>query len=206
MNRAHWDEKYLTKDLASPAEPNKWIEAEASGLTPGRALDLGCGQGRNAIWLAGLGWQVTAVDFSAVALGNAVRYVEGLPDGRASRIEWIDADITEFVPDDASADLVLLSYVHLPAAQRHVVVSHAAAALAPGGTLLVIGHDASNIEHGHGGPQDPSVLYTAEDIVMDLATSGATVRVEKSGELLREVDGADRPAVDVIVRAVSLGE
>jgi SAM-dependent methyltransferase len=206
VDSTQWDEKYLTQDLVGPDRPNFWIEAEAADLTPGRALDLGCGQGRNAIWLAGLGWRVTAVDFSSVALGHAIRFVDSLPDERAGLIEWVDADLTQFVPEEQSADLVLLSYIHLPPAERHLLVSHAAAALAPGGTLLVIGHDSSNIEHGHGGPQDPLVLFTAEDIVRDLATAGSTVRVEKSGQVRRDVEGADRQAIDAVVRAISLGE
>jgi len=92
------------------------------------------------------------------------------------------------------------------ATQRHYIVGRAVAALAPGGTLLVVGHDTTNIADGVGGPQDSSVLFTPDDIVADLATSGLTLRIEKAERVLRPVEGADRPAIDALVRAVALGE
>jgi hypothetical protein len=86
------------------------------------------------------------------------------------------------------------------------VLRHAVESLAPGGLLLVVGHDTTNLSDGVGGPQEASVLFTPEDIVADLATSGTTVRVEKAERVLRPVQGEPRPAIDALVRAIALGE
>ncbi len=206
MQRTDWDARYSSADLVWSAEPNRWVEAELSDAAPGMALDLAAGEARNAIWLAGLGWTVTAADFSHVALSKGRRLAESFDDDRASRIRWLDVDLTDYTPEPGRYDLVLIVYLHVVATQRHYIVGRAVAALAPGGTLLVVGHDTTNIADGVGGPQDSSVLFTPDDIVADLATSGLTLRIEKAERVLRPVEGADRPAIDALVRAVALGE
>jgi SAM-dependent methyltransferase len=206
VKRTEWDARYSSAELVWSAEPNRWVENEVAGLAPGRALDLAAGEARNSIWLAGLGWTVTAVDFSAVALTKGRQIAESLPDGRAQRITWVDADLLSYVPEPSSYDLVMVVYLHVPAEQRHLVLRRAVEALSPGGVLLVVGHDTTNIAEGTGGPQEPSVLFTPDDVVADLATSGTTVRVEKAERVLRPVEGQPRPAIDALVRAVALGE
>lgn len=188
-----WDERYRAAGTVWGAAPNRWVEQELADLPPGRALDLACGEGRNALWLAGRGWQVTAVDFSAVALekGKAAD-----PDGT---ITWVRADATTYRAEQP-VDLALLCYLQLPAPDRREAMRCAAAALAPGGTLLAIGHDSRNIADGTGGPQDPAVLYTATDLAADL--DGTGLQVTKAEEALRPVDGAERPAIDALLRAV----
>jgi SAM-dependent methyltransferase len=163
-----------------------------TGAQPGRALDLACGEGRNALWLAAQGWQVTAVDFSTVAIAKAREL-----DTHAV-VEWVAADATSYT-SATPVDLALLCYLQLPAAQRRAAVRAAAAALAPNGVLLVIAHDSRNLVDGTGGPQDPHVLYTASDLALDL--DGTDLTIERAGEVLRPVQGADRPAIDVLVRA-----
>ena len=206
MDSAAWDARYSATELVWSAGPNRWVEAELAGLQPGRAIDLGAGEARNSIWLAGKGWTVTAADFSTVALSKGRRAAGQFDDGRTDRISWLDADLTCYVPEPGSFDLALLAYLQLPAGQRATIVRRAAAALAAGGVLLVVGHDLTNLTDGTGGPQDASVLFTPQDVVGDLATSGVTLRIEKAERLLRPVPGADRPAVDALVRAVALGE
>lgn len=206
MDSAAWDAKYEAAELLWSAGPNRWVEQELAALPPGRAIDLGAGEARNSIWLAGLGWQVTAADFSTVALSKGRRAVQRYDDGRASRISWLDVDLTGYQPEPASVELALIAYLQLPADQRRWVVQHAARALAPGGVLLVIAHDSLNLTDGTGGPQEPTVLYTPDDVVADLATCGVTLRIEKAERVRRPVEGADRPAIDALVRAVSLGE
>jgi SAM-dependent methyltransferase len=200
MDARSWDERYRTAESVWGAQPNRWVEQEVSGLTPGVALDLACGEGRNAVWLAGLGWRVLAVDFSRVGLEKGAE-LERRVLGTA-QIAWIEADATSFVAPEP-VDLALLCYLQLDAAGRRAAVRNAAAAVAPGGTLLVIGHDSRNLADGTGGPPDPRVLFTARDVEADLAGSG--LRVEKAGEVLRPVDGADRPAIDALLRAVRPG-
>ena len=156
MNAETWDERYAASELVWGAAPNRWVEQECSALPPGSALDLACGEGRNAIWLARQSWRVTAVDFSAVAIGKG-RQLEEHELAKPS-IAWVVADATTFTAAE-TVDLALLCYLQLPAGERRAAVRHAAKALAPGGVLLVIAHDSRNLTDGAGGPQDPAVLY-----------------------------------------------
>jgi len=156
VDEAAWDERYAGPDLVWGAGPNRFVTEELAALPPGRALDLGTGEGRNAIWLAGRGWRVTAVDFSAVGLARAAQ----LAKERGVTVAWEHADLTSYQPAPGGYDLVLIAYIHLPPASLAQVLRSAVAALAAGGTLLVIGHDRDNIAHGYGGPQDPDRLYT----------------------------------------------
>ena len=196
MNAEQWDERYRAAELVWGLAPNRWVERELADLAPGRALDLACGEGRNALWLAARGWQVTAVDFSPVALEKA-RTLESAA-AASHPVSWLCADATTYRPAD-TVDLALVCYLQLVAAQRRAAVTTAAAALAPGGTLLVIGHDSTNIADGTGGPQDPAVLFTAADVVADL--DGAGLVIERAEAVHRPVEGAPRPAVDALVRA-----
>ncbi|HEY8302538.1 MAG TPA: methyltransferase domain-containing protein [Jatrophihabitans sp.] len=191
MDATAWDERYRAHGLVWGGPPNRWVVEELDDAPPGRALDLACGEGRNALWLAAHGWQVTAVDFSAVAIGKA----RELDTNRL--VEWVEADATGFAPAQP-VDLALLSYLQLPADQRRRAVRGAAGALAPGGLLLVIAHDSRNLADGTGGPQDPRVLYSAPDVVADLEGTG--VVIGRAEEVLRPVAGTARPAIDVLVR------
>lgn len=189
-----WDERYRSHDTVWGLAPNRWVEQQLADLTPGRALDLACGEGRNAIWLASRGWSVMAVDFSSVAIdkGRAAAERNGVT------VDWQAADVRTFTADQP-VDLALICYLQVPPPERRTVLRAAAAALAPGGTLLVVGHDSRNLREGTGGPQDPTVLYTAADLADDLADTGLTI--ETAAELQRPVDGADRPALDALLRA-----
>ncbi|HEY2042616.1 MAG TPA: class I SAM-dependent methyltransferase [Jatrophihabitans sp.] len=209
MDSDAWDARYAASELVWSADPNRWVAAELAELRPGRALDLATGEGRNAIWLASRGWTVTAADFSKVALDKGRRIAESLDDEEGSpsgRIHWLEADVFEHVPEPGGYDLVLICYLQVPAGPRRTVVRRAAEALAPGGVLLVIGHDSTNLTDGVGGPQYPEVLFTPDDIVADLAMSGTTIRIDKAERVRREVPGEARPAIDALVRAVALGE
>jgi SAM-dependent methyltransferase len=192
MDASGWDERYRSADLVWGAPPNRFVAAEFANAQPGRALDLACGEGRNALWLASQGWQVTAVDFSPVAIEKAREL-----DTRAL-VDWQVADATTYRAEP-EFDLALVCYLQLEAAQRRAAIRTAAAALAPAGTLFVIGHDTRNIADGTGGPQDPRVLYTADDLTNDLAGTG--LRIEQPGEVLRPVEGAPRPAIDALLKA-----
>lgn len=195
MDPSSWDERYRAADLIWGVAPNRWVEAELADVPPGRALDLACGEGRNALWLAELGWQVVAVDFSAVALDKA-RTLAAAQPGEPT-VEWVHADATTFTA--SGMDLCLLCYLQLPADERRRAVRHAATALAPGGTLLVIAHDSTNIAEGTGGPQDPAVLYSPADVAADL--DGTGLAVDRAEAVHRPVEGAPRPAIDALLRA-----
>jgi len=191
-----WDERYRARELVWPAEPNRWVVEEVRGLTPGRALDLACGEGRNSLWLAGEGWDVTGVDFSAVALERAARLAAQRGDSVVRRVHWIQADVTTYEPQPGSQDLVVISYLHLPPPGRGQVFRRAARALRPGGHLVVVGHDLQNLTHGSGGPSDPAVLFTADDVLADvLGTSWGGAKDGQNGKDDKDdKDGAAGPA------------
>lgn len=144
MDREAWNQRYADADLVWSAEANRFLVEEVADLPPGRALDLGAGEGRNAIWLAERGWRVTAVDFSDIGLQKARR----LAEARGVEVDWTEADLRSYQPAQSAFDLVVLVYIHLPSEERRALVRRAADAVAAGGTLLVLGHDRSNIEEG----------------------------------------------------------
>ena len=164
--RAYWDERFGADRTVFGVEPNRFVAEYLAGLPPGLVLDLGAGQGRNAVWLAGQGHRVTAVDLSPVA-GDQTREAAS-PPGSTSRS--ITADLTAWHPPPARFDLVLLSYLQLVAEQRTVVHAAAVAALAPAGMLFLVAHHADNLEHGVGGPQIAEVLYTEAELADDFAS------------------------------------
>ena len=200
MDAEAWDDRYRSSELVWSAGPNQFVEAELADLPPGRAVDLAAGEGRNAIWLARRGWQVTAVDFSQVALDKGHEIAEDLA------VQWVCADVTTW-REDSSYDVSVVAYLQLPAAPRRAALRNAFAALRPGGTLLVVAHDSTNLTEGTGGPQDPDVLMTADDVLADLdGESFVVVRADRVGRAVAEPDGGSRTAYDALVRVVRSGE
>ncbi|NJP98836.1 class I SAM-dependent methyltransferase [Nonomuraea sp. FMUSA5-5] len=203
MDSDQWDLRYAAKDLVWSAGPNRWVEEVAADLPPGRALDLAAGEGRNALWLAERGWSVTAVDFSAVALERA-RSLAGQRLGeQAGRVELVKADVRDYVPEPRAFDLVVIAYLQVAQDVRRQVMRSAAGAVAAGGLLLVVAHDSDNLAHGTGGPQDPAVLYRADDVAADV--DGAGLRVVRAQARARPVEGAARDAIDAFFVAVRDG-
>lgn len=194
MEREEWDERYAGSDLLWHAEPNQFVVEELEDLAPGTALDVACGEGRNAIWLAEKGWRATGVDFSAVALAKARRMAEE----RGVAVEWIEADLRAWEPT-TRFDLVIAMYLHLPESTRRRTFTAAARAVAAGGTILVVGHDRENLTSGTGGPQDESVLFTAPEVVEILEGVGGFT-VQRAEQVRRHVETFD--AIDALVRAV----
>jgi SAM-dependent methyltransferase len=192
VERDDWNARHGEAGPLFGVEPNRFLVAEVAGLAPGRALDLACGAGRNAVWLAEQGWTVTGVDFADVALQNA----RGLAAARGVEVEWLVADLREWVPPALAFELVAVLYLQLPEEERDLIVRRAAAAVAGGGTILVVGHHSANLADGSGGPKDPRVLFTAEEVVADLDG----FEIEKAERALRSVEG-ERDAIDALVRA-----
>jgi SAM-dependent methyltransferase len=199
VDSRRWDERHAGTEFECTTRPNQCVTAELADLPPGRALDLAAGEGRNSVWLAERGWRVTAVDFSRVGLAKGRRLATARGVGDAP-IEWILADLCDYEPDQGCFDLVLITYFHAGADLRAAVLARAAAALAPGGSLLVVGYDLTNLAAGVGGPQYPEVLYTPESITAEV--SG--LRVLRAGRVQRTVDrdGVSGTAVDTLVLAV----
>ena len=199
--RARWDERYDAKELVWSAGPNERFATEIGGLNPGKALDVACGEGRNALWLAEQGWDVTAIDFSKVAIDKARR----LAAMRNVEVNWLCEDVSSYALPEAEFDLVSLLYMHTDAAERHEWLTNTLAAVKPGGTFIYIGHDPSNIGVGLGGPQDPQYLPDAEELVK--AMDGFSVQF--AGVIERTVASdpghaseTEGTALDTLVRVV----
>ncbi|WP_025274713.1 class I SAM-dependent methyltransferase [Haloglycomyces albus] len=148
FDRDYWEERHRSSRFADTRKPpNPHLAGETSELPPGRALDAGCGDGTEAMWLAENGWYVTAVDLSPTALDRARRRAEELPANVSHRIEWRQADLTEWTPSEASFDLVTSNFVH-PAGSPSDMYLKLARAVVPGGTLVITGHDSAE-RHSH---------------------------------------------------------
>ncbi len=198
MDRDAWNERYRAAELVWGAEPNRFVAEVLGPREPsGRALDVACGEGRNAIWLAKRGWWGTAVDYSDVAIERAreLAATEGV------EVEWICADVTVWEPDPEAFALVLVAYLQVRADARSVVLERAATALASGGELFLIVHALRNLTDGVGGPRDPSVLYDPDETAREARAAG--LRVERCEEVLRPVavDDETRDAMDVLLEA-----
>ncbi len=165
LGEAFWDERYRGQAALWSGKPNRHLVGEAAGLAPGRALDAGSGEGADAIWLAERGWRVTAVDFSAVALERAASHARQGGSDVAARIEWVREDLTVWDPGRGRYDLVTAQYLHLPSASRRALFGRLAGAVAPGGTLLVVGHHPSDLQTTIPRPQDPDRYFTSDEIV-----------------------------------------
>lgn len=198
MDAADWDRRYEGADYVWAIEPNRFVAEQVLPLTPGRALDLAAGEGRNAVWLATRGWEATAVDFSAAGLAKAER----LAADHGVAVATVVADVHAYELAAGAWDLVVLSYLQLPTEERLAVLRRAAAGVAPGGTLLVVAHDRTNLEHGYGGPQDADVLYDVDETVAAVAGAGVAdlVPVVQTvvGRLVTKDDG-EHVALDTLV-------
>jgi len=200
MDAEAWDERYATSELVWSVEPNRFVAAECADLPPGSAVDLAAGEGRNAIWLARRGWLVTAVDFSQAGLDKGRRLAGDLPDDL--EIEWVCADATTWTAE-SPYDLCVIAYLQLVADERRRAVRRGFEGLATGGTFLLVAHDTTNLTEGTGGPQDASVLMSADDVLADL--DGMDYEVVRAGRVERTVDDghggtAGATAYDCLVR------
>lgn len=191
MNSHAWDARYEEKELVWSAEPNVFLPPIVEQLEVGTALDLACGEGRNAIWLARLGWEVTGVDYSPIGIEKA-RKIAGETD-----VDWVVANVTTYVPD-RTFNLVMIVYVHIEPADMQSLFENATNALAPEGTLIAVGHALRNLTEGVGGPPYSEIIWSEERIaplVEDLS-------VISLGEVLRPVEDSEVDAIDILLHAV----
>lgn len=194
--REAWNERYRSKELVWGAGPNRFVREELEGVTPcGRALDLACGEGRNALWLAERGWRVTAVDFSAAGIARA----RSLASERGVQVDWVLADVTEWRPEAGAYALVLVAYLQIPPPDRRRVWARIFEALAPGGTAFLVGHARRNLHEGLGGPQNALVLWDPREIATELEAAG--LEVITAEEVLRPVEDAGADAIDARIRS-----
>jgi SAM-dependent methyltransferase len=163
-----WEERYRSRSAVWSGRPNPQLVAETADLAAGAALDVGCGEGGDALWLASRGWKVTAVDFSTTALERGAEHADALGAEVAGRVHWLHADLTSWAPTEGRFDLVSAQFMHLPAAQRQALFVRLAAAVAPGGTLLIVGHHPSDMQTTMPRPPMPELFFTAEEVADSL--------------------------------------
>jgi SAM-dependent methyltransferase len=195
-----FEQLYRATDALWSGRPNAQLVREAADLPSGRALDVGCGEGADAVWLAERGWRVTAVDFSATALERRAARAAAAGEELAARIDWRHVDVTRWAPEPAAFDLVSAQYMHLPADQRGPLFARLAASVVVGGTLLVVGHDLS--DHPADGHQPPDLgrFFTAADVAAGLDPAVWDVLVAESRPGARH-EGSDVVVSDAVLRA-----
>jgi SAM-dependent methyltransferase len=205
-----WDNRYGSAPQLWSGQPNPQFAAQTADLAPGEALEAGCGEGADAIWLAQRGWTVTGVDVSAVALERAASAAraadEALAAGKkgggdvARRITWQREDLLTWVPEPERYDLVSAQFMHFPPAGLAAFHQGLAAAVRPGGTLLLIAHHPEDIHAQRKGR--PDLFWYAEDIAASLEAERWEVRVaEGAGRSAEDFDGQQVMVRDTVLRA-----
>ena len=183
-----WDGRYAGRGHLWGAGPNVFVEEICRDLEPGTALDLGCGQGRNAIWLASRGHTVTALDLSPVA----IRQARSIAAERDVDVAFAAVDLTQWSPAGRTWDLVLLAYIQLPDEVRRRVHTAAQEAVARGGRLVLVAHHLDNLAGGIGGPQSREYLFTNSEVASDFPG----LEIERNDTVMRPTEEGD--AIDLV--------
>jgi SAM-dependent methyltransferase len=197
-----WDERYRSRSVLWSGQPNAHLVTEAADLVPGTALDAGCGEGADAVWLAERGWQVTAVDFSVVALERGAEHARTLGAEIAERIHWQQADLLSWVPAAGYCDLVSAHFMHFAKEAREPLHRRLAAAVAPGGILLIVGHHPSDLQTTVPRPPTPERFYTAAEVsaVLDPAEWEILAEDARPREV-QDPEGRDVTIHDTVLKA-----
>lgn len=197
MNDAQfWDEMYSSRDQVFSGEPNGVLVTEVAGLPPGQALDVGCGEGADALWLARRGWLVTAIDISATALRRAARTGADV----AGRVSWARADLTTMAAPAGAFDLVSVQYFPLPRRPDRSALRGLLAAVAPGGTLLIASHDLADLPPRHDHGRDPGAYYQPADVAR-LLGDGWTVLADETRPRTAPAPPGTHHTNDTVLRA-----
>jgi 2-polyprenyl-3-methyl-5-hydroxy-6-metoxy-1,4-benzoquinol methylase len=210
FERAWWEDRYGAPDAVWSGRVNRRLAEHAGGLTPGTALDVGCGEGADTIWLAEHGWAVTAVDFSQAGLDRARAHAEAAGADVAGRITWLRADLRTWTPPRATFALVSAQFLHQVPDVRRAMFAGLAEAVRPGGTLLLVGHHPLDLDAGHGGPSIGhehreamlDAMFTADQVAADLDPAAwQVVTAEAAGRRVPGHDGEPTTAHDAVLNA-----
>lgn len=195
MDAQFWDEMYRGREQVFSGEPNGVLVAEITGMPPGQALDVGCGEGADALWLARRGWMVTAVDISPTALRRAARAGADV----AGRVAWARGDLTAAPPPAGAFDLVNIQYFPIPRRPSHTALRGLLAAVAPGGTLLFVSHDLADLppDHHHRRARDH---YQPADVAA-LLDDDWIIRVDEVRPRAASAPPGTRHTRDTVLRA-----
>ncbi|GLY63425.1 class I SAM-dependent methyltransferase [Amycolatopsis taiwanensis] len=199
MDEQFWDEMYRSRDQVFSGNPNGVLVTEVTALAPGQALDVGCGEGADALWLARRGWHVTAVDISRTALKRAATTDVDM----TGRVAWAHADLTTASPPARAFDLVSVQYFPLPRRPGHSALRRLLAAVAPGGTLLIGSHDLADHPPGHDHDFDPGDYYQPDEIAR-LLDDDWTILINETRPRTAPAPEGTHHVNDVVLRAQRL--
>lgn len=183
FDREFWETRWAQAlrehgDKIARRPPNAHLVETAAPLTPGLALDAGCGNGAETLWLATNGWRVTAVDFSALALESGSAAAQAIGADVAERIEWVEGDLGTWTPPQRRYDLVVSLYVHVAGAMQEMI-ARLGAAVAPAGTLLLVGHRPLDPVTGQATPAAGQSQVSVEDALAALGEQQWSVLAEE---------------------------
>jgi SAM-dependent methyltransferase len=201
FGEAFWDERYRSAPRVWSGDPNPQLVAEVAARPPGRALDVGCGEGADAIWLARRGWAVVAADISGVALERGARHARDTDPVASARIEWRQVDLLAGPPGPGSFDLVSAQFMQLPPEPRTRLFTALAASVRAGGTLLVVGHHPSDLATGVARPPMPELFYSPDEIASLLDHSWTVEVSEARPRPASTPDGAEATVHDSVLVA-----
>jgi 2-polyprenyl-3-methyl-5-hydroxy-6-metoxy-1,4-benzoquinol methylase len=202
FTQAFWDERYGSADRLWSGNPNQRLVEQAAVLAPGTALDVGCGEGADAIWLAARGWEVTGIDVSQVALNRAAEQAARAGAEIAARTSWQQVDLLSWEPASAQFDLVTAHFMHLPQAEREALHRRLASAVRPAGTLLIVGHHPSDLHTTVGRWNLPGFLFTPDEVAAMLDPDAWRI-VVSAAPARQATDPEGRPVTihDAVLRA-----
>ncbi len=201
-DRQFWEERYRSMPRVWSGRPNAQLVDEVADLPPGSAVDIACGEGGDALWLAERGWTVTGVDLSQTALDRLTEAAAGAGQDVAARVRTLRSDVGDWDPGAERYDLVTSHFLHLPPADRAAAFARMASAVAPGGTLLVVAHHASDLRTTIGRPDLPELFFEPSDVVAVLEPGEWDVVVaEARPRTATDPDGREVTIRDTVVRA-----
>jgi SAM-dependent methyltransferase len=200
--QATWDARYADSDRVWSGNPNRRLVEQVEGLTPGRAVDVGCGEGADAVWLARQGWTTTAVDVSEVALRKTREHAEEA--GVEVRTARVDLIAGEPLPGgDGAYDLVSVHFLHPPTTMFAEIHARLGRAVAVGGRLLVVGHHSADFDSGARTSHGPDLMFTPEDVVAVLDPQVWEVLLAEAQDRTQDIPGhGPMRVVDTVVHAV----
>ncbi len=202
-SQGFWEQRYGASERIWSGNPNQRLVEQAADLAPGTALDVGCGEGADAIWLAERGWQVTAADISTVALARGAEAAARAGKEIASRITWEQADMRSWDPSPRQFDLVSIQFVHVPHDLMEVLHRRLAQAVRPGGSLLIVEHHPSDLETTIGRPNFPELVNTPEQIAAALdAADWEIVMAAEPARQATDPEGRSVTIRDTVLHAV----
>jgi SAM-dependent methyltransferase len=200
MDADFWQARYRESEKIWSGAPNPQLVTEVSGLAPGMALDAGCGEGADAIWLADNGWKVTGVDFAQAALDKGA--AEARRQGFGEDITWVCEDLVGWQPP-REYSLVSAQFFHVEPSQRDAALRNLAEAVLPGGTFLVVGHNRQDVKTHTGHERLTDVLFDPADVEALLEPAEWLIAVsEARARVVDESEGKPFTYTDTVVRAV----